>query len=37
MFSLIVSDHVVMAPISCHYLYILIMKEKYFWFLKVSL
>lgn len=29
MFSFMVSDHIVMAPISCHYPYILITREKY--------
>lgn len=37
MFSLMVCDHIVMSPISCHYPYILIMREKYSWLLKVSL
>lgn len=34
MFSFMVSDHIVMVPISCHYPYILIMREKYPWLLK---
>lgn len=37
MFSFTVSDRVVMAPVSCHYPYILIMREKYSWLLKVTL
>ena len=37
MFSFTVSDRIVMAPVSCHYPYILIMREKYSWLLKVTL